>query len=671
MSLALIDEPHHGIVTTTSHRPSSPVKMLLISAKKNCDKSMRIIAHLIELGKQDASIIDLSEQLSMPIDQHHIRAAIIGRDGTDIEVQRMNIMHDDFPDVMKTLIENSLGERGLNIFVRVCETGHKADVVSRAEAAALNRMTGDGPNDGPWPLFEVRFQSFSDMEVVSLDFGKKMIDEALEWLQQPEAAIARPPINYADRYGATVGQVSADHLLYVGAEAATSAIDNFEQWEAWLREVRVCRGRAVQSLDRPTVVFDVDYTKAYPPSIDLRPEYLQEWWHRSAPATVGTVCDDRGVEDRRALSSTALRSTTSWLFDGTALDEQSRGSSIKPGENINAAFQRASNIRTDAVLTDASRDELERTRDVGSSHQRSSSVNKQPRRSVDDRQTRAVSQCERWFHQVRQPMPTVATPEPVYMEIGTPPPPLIVKAAPPGCSYSMPTLIVKPVPLQPLVVKAPPIVKAPPVATPPIEAPPVAKQSIPGQLIIANPVVAQAIVPILPVKAAPKHQFGLPTVAPSPAAVPPPPPKHAAPTTVVVQPPTPPQHVPLPPPPPRQPQPTYGMAGERWVCCAHGNRTPTIEMWREVLQQRYDVDWVAMARLICLAQASPQGFQLANRIVDKLLKCDSDGRIHLIRSTSRFITRAVENARRGLNPEGEVYAGMGGHGGLGWDAVGE
>ena len=46
-----------------------------------------------------------------------------------------------------------------------------------------------------------------------------------------------------------------------------------------------------------------------------------------------------------------------------------------------------------------------------------------------------------------------------------------------------------------------------------------------------------------------------------------------------------------------------------------------------------------------------------------------DGRIHLIRSTSKFITKAVENARRGLNPEGEVYAGMGGHGGLGWHDV--
>ena len=105
------------------------------------------------------------------------------------------------------------------------------------------------------------------------------------------------------------------------------------------------------------------------------------------------------------------------------------------------------------------------------------------------------------------------------------------------------------------------------------------------------------------------------------------------------------------------------------MCCAHGNRTPTIEMWRELLQQRYDVDFVAMSRLICLAQASPQGFQLANRIVDKMLKCESDGRIHLIRSTSKFIAKAVENARRGLNPEGEVYAGMGGHGGLGWHDV--
>ena len=656
MSLALIHAPHNGIVTTTSHRPSSPVKMLLVSAKKNCPKSMRMIARLIELGKQDASIIDLSKQLSMPIDQHHIRAAIIERDGTDIEVQRMNMMHDDFPDVMKTLIENSLGERGLNIFVRVCETGHKADVVSRAEAEALNRMTGAGPKDGPWPLFEVRFHSFIDMEVVSLEFGKAMIDEALRWLQQPEAAFARPRINYADRYGANVGHVSADHLLYVGDEAAASAIANFEEWEAWLRQVRVCRSPAVQSLDRPTVVFDVDYTEANPSSIDLIPEYLEEWWHRRAPATIGTVCDDRGVEDRRALSSTALKTTTSWLFAGTELDEQSRGSSIKPGEEINAAFQRASNIRTDAVLTDASRDELERTRDVGSSRQRSPSVNKQPRRSVDDRQTSAVSECKAWFHQVRQSMPTVALPEPVYMEIGTPPPPLLVKQPPSGDA----PLIVNPVPFQPLVVKAPPI-KAQPVATPLIQAPPVAKQSIPGhvQRTIANPFLAPNP-RVLPAKAAPKDQIGLPTVAPSPAAVPPPPPEHAAPTTVVVQ---------VPPPPPRQPQPTYGLAGERWVCCAHGNRTATIEMWREVLQQRYDVDFVAMSRLICLAQASPQGFQLANRIVDKMLKCESDGRIHLIRSTSKFITKAVENARRGLNPEGEVYAGMGGHGGLGWHDV--
>jgi len=89
-------------------------------------------------------------------------------------------------------------------------------------------------------------------------------------------------------------------------------------------------------------------------------------------------------------------------------------------------------------------------------------------------------------------------------------------------------------------------------------------------------------------------------------------------------------------------------------------------MWREVLQQRYDADMVAIARLICLAQASPQGFQLANRIVDKMLKCESDGRLHTIRNTSKFITKAVENARRRLDPEGAVYAGMGGHGGLGW-----
>ena len=107
------------------------------------------------------------------------------------------------------------------------------------------------------------------------------------------------------------------------------------------------------------------------------------------------------------------------------------------------------------------------------------------------------------------------------------------------------------------------------------------------------------------------------------------------------------------------------------MCCAHGNRTPTIEMWREVLQQRYDVDFQAMTRLICLSQASLQGFQLANAIVDRLLKADSDGRIHLIRNTSAFINTCIENARRALNPEGAVYAGMGGHGGLGWDAVGE
>ena len=98
------------------------------------------------------------------------------------------------------------------------------------------------------------------------------------------------------------------------------------------------------------------------------------------------------------------------------------------------------------------------------------------------------------------------------------------------------------------------------------------------------------------------------------------------------------------------------------MCCAHGNRNSTIEMWRDELEHHYRVDRNAIMALIALSQQSPAGYECANQIVGKVIKLESDDRMHIVRNISSFVVTCVKKAREHLNPEGERYASM-----SGWD----
>ena len=85
-------------------------------------------------------------------------------------------------------------------------------------------------------------------------------------------------------------------------------------------------------------------------------------------------------------------------------------------------------------------------------------------------------------------------------------------------------------------------------------------------------------------------------------------------------------------------------------------------MWRDELANHFRVDRNAFMALVALSQQSPTGYELASQIVGKVIKLESDNRLHIIRNVSSFVVQCVKNAREDLNPDGVRYAGM-----SGWD----
>ena len=94
------------------------------------------------------------------------------------------------------------------------------------------------------------------------------------------------------------------------------------------------------------------------------------------------------------------------------------------------------------------------------------------------------------------------------------------------------------------------------------------------------------------------------------------------------------------------------------MCCPHGGRAPTVEYWRETLENKFGCDEASIMGLVLLSQVSPQGYEEANSIIGKLIKAVSDDRA--IRKPSAFVAQSTENARRMMKPSGSQFAGMGG-----------
>ena len=97
------------------------------------------------------------------------------------------------------------------------------------------------------------------------------------------------------------------------------------------------------------------------------------------------------------------------------------------------------------------------------------------------------------------------------------------------------------------------------------------------------------------------------------------------------------------------------------MCCSHGDRDPTIEMWYDALRYDYGCDRSSVMGLIALGQAGHRGYMEANSIIGKLFKKEDDD-IEL-RNPSAFLAKNVKNARHAMTPEGSQYANMNG-----WDA---
>ena len=91
-----------------------------------------------------------------------------------------------------------------------------------------------------------------------------------------------------------------------------------------------------------------------------------------------------------------------------------------------------------------------------------------------------------------------------------------------------------------------------------------------------------------------------------------------------------------------------------WVCCTHGWRHPTMDMWYDTMLE-YGCDVRSVQRLCALAQNSPEAHNLANQLFDKLIMWRRDG--EQLKNPSAFIEKGVERARREMNPDGVVHSG--------------
>ena len=119
-----------------------PMRLLLVSLPKDCPETLELMELLVRVyGMGDATTIDLSKELTLPIDLPSSRSKVVGKDGTDLLVQQMVMADKDYPSVVQACVESSVRLTGQKVSVRICDTGLKSDVVCRQEKEALEQLT--------------------------------------------------------------------------------------------------------------------------------------------------------------------------------------------------------------------------------------------------------------------------------------------------------------------------------------------------------------------------------------------------------------------------------------------------------------------------------------------------------------------------------------------------
>jgi hypothetical protein len=82
----------------------------------------------------------------------------------------------------------------------------------------------------------------------------------------------------------------------------------------------------------------------------------------------------------------------------------------------------------------------------------------------------------------------------------------------------------------------------------------------------------------------------------------------------------------------------------------------SIESWYDVLKWQLHCDDASVMRLMNFSQTSEEAYFRSRSIIDKMLKCATDGTYK--RCPSAFLTTNIDNAWKDLNPSGWQYAGQ-------------
>ena len=94
-----------------------------------------------------------------------------------------------------------------------------------------------------------------------------------------------------------------------------------------------------------------------------------------------------------------------------------------------------------------------------------------------------------------------------------------------------------------------------------------------------------------------------------------------------------------------------------YVCCSHGDRDPTMDMWFDVLSDTFECDATSVMDFLALAQKGRRGYDKASSIIHKMFKVTND-QSGWLSSPSAFLASSVKRARHELEPEGARYGGM-------------
>ena len=94
-----------------------------------------------------------------------------------------------------------------------------------------------------------------------------------------------------------------------------------------------------------------------------------------------------------------------------------------------------------------------------------------------------------------------------------------------------------------------------------------------------------------------------------------------------------------------------------YVCCSHGDRDPTMDMWFDVLSDTFECDASSVMDFLALAQKGRRGYDKASSIIHKMFKVLND-QSGWLSSPSAFLASSVKRARHELEPEGARYGGM-------------